>query len=103
MHYVIKDGHVLATHDDDQDLTGLYPGADIVLSEARAQPGDPDPTTQDDRDRTAQARTRRDLAARRDADITALFEAVLALSNGEALPASFTEALAIRKSTKETR
>ena len=43
MQLVLRDGRVLATHKDGQQLAGLYPGCEIVTSAVPCQRGDVDP------------------------------------------------------------
>ena len=45
MQIVLQNGVVFATHDDGQDLTGLYPGFEIRFTVNTCKPGDPDPRT----------------------------------------------------------
>lgn len=45
MQLVIKDGRVVATHKDHQEVAGLYPGCEVVLYARHVNPGDPDPRT----------------------------------------------------------
>lgn len=43
MQLIIVSGKVIATHADEQDVTGCYPGAEIVPSVETVAVGDPDP------------------------------------------------------------
>jgi hypothetical protein len=43
MKVVTKNGKVIATHSDEQEVEGLYPGADVFCYEGKVQPGDDDP------------------------------------------------------------
>lgn len=45
MQLVLRNGKVLATHDDGQQLAGLYPGCEIVTSAVPCCLGDADPRT----------------------------------------------------------
>jgi hypothetical protein len=45
MQIVLQNGVVFATHDDGQDLTGLYPSCEIRFTANVCKPGDPDPRT----------------------------------------------------------
>lgn len=51
MQIVLRDGVVVAIHDDGQPLAGLYPGCEIVTAEAATAcaPGDPDPRTDEEK------------------------------------------------------
>jgi hypothetical protein len=45
MQIVLKNGTVLATHEDHQNVANLYSGCEIRFTAIRCQPGDPDPRT----------------------------------------------------------
>ena len=45
MQLVIKDGIVIATHTDDQQIHNLYPGCEVVRFDVVVSPMSPDPRT----------------------------------------------------------
>ena len=49
MQLVLQNGKVLATHDDGQQLAGLYSGCEIVTSAVPCRLGDADPRTDAER------------------------------------------------------
>ena len=49
MQAVLKDGFVVAIHEDEQSITGLYPGCLIIRTERTVGPSDPDPRTDDEK------------------------------------------------------
>ena len=49
MQLVIKDGRVIATHEDQQQVANLYPGCEVVLYAGSVNPGDPDPRTDEEK------------------------------------------------------
>jgi hypothetical protein len=51
MQLVLRNGVILATHDDGQQLRGLYPGCLIVNYNGNATPGDVDPRSNEEKSR----------------------------------------------------
>ena len=49
MQLIIKDGLVVATHDDCQDVYRLYHGCEVVSYAGNAAPGDVDPRTDEEK------------------------------------------------------
>jgi len=54
MRIVVKNGKVIATHRNDQDLSGKYPGSTfLIIDDSTIKPGDDDPRlTMESRDAT---------------------------------------------------
>ncbi len=49
MQLVIKNGKVVATHDDNQSVAALYPDCDVVSYQGSVLPGNPDPRTDEEK------------------------------------------------------
>lgn len=49
MQIVLKDGYVIATHDDTQAVAGLYPGCECVIVNHVCNLGDADPRTDEEK------------------------------------------------------
>lgn len=58
MQIVLKDGYVIATHDDTQAVAGFYPGCECVIVNRVCNPGDADPRTDEEKSQAYQDKRR---------------------------------------------
>ena len=50
MQLVLKNGLVVATHEDEQNVASLYPGCEVATYAGISSPGDPDPRTNEEKE-----------------------------------------------------
>lgn len=79
MQLIIVNGQVIAKHADEQDVSSSYPDAEVVVSDARVEIGDPDPRPKMGTEQTLKSlRQQRDRLLR-DSDWTQVLDAPLSV------------------------